>query len=530
MQKRTFEFTVTVKADGTEISPAPVIVGGRQGEANVERLKYKISGINILKDSTAAYHGETTDALGQTFVGEVTEIDTASDVAELTVTYDLPESVTALEGISETVIKITEGSGEDKKQIFITPPVKVRNTAVSCLISDEDISDINIAASQSKTSAETAKASAEAAKTSEEAAKASEKAAKASEKAARASELSASGRADAAAESAESAYNDMTSAFNFMLAAQNSATDAASSKEGAENAQSSAEVAAAEARVYGDKAVAINSALRQDVLDKEYISFYAQQLSWSSGLAADVQGGYVTDYAQTDISFVAGKTYIITIPCTVTYNSSHTDTSPLPRLYVHNSDFESNADIANVALNYNSESKELTASFTANASSNSTGVKFDIGTEGCSIDSITNFGTVTLRRLKYDALSEQIANKVEKVEGKGLSANDYTDTDKSIVDNAQEALAGKLDKITQGDYQECMVYGIAPAPGGSFEQVMRPIITDFDPDTTADALPYYGAGGTLKAGTPTTEYDATNKKYVDNAIASAITTTLNTEV
>lgn len=521
MQKRTFEFTVTVKADGTEISPAPVIVGGRQGEANVERLKYIISGIDILKNSTAAYHGETTDALGQTFVGEVTEIDTASDVAELTVTYDLPESVTALEGISETVIKITEGSGEDKKQIFITPPVKVRNTAVSCLISDEDISDINIAASQSKTSAESAKASAEAAKTSEEAAKASEEAAKASEKAARASELSASGRADAAAESAESAYNDMTSAFNFMLAAQNSATDAASSKEGAENAQSSAEVAAAEARVYGDKAVAINSALRQDVLDKEYISFYAQQLSWSSGSAADVQGGYVTDYAQTDVSFVAGKTYIITIPCTVTYNSSHTDSSPRPYLYVYNSDFENGADISRyIELNYNSESKELTASFTANASSNSTGVKFGIGTEGCSIDSITNFGTVTLRRLKYDALSEQIANKVEKVEGKGLSTNDYTDNDKSVVDNVQEALASKLDKVTP-DEVDYFVYGTGPGV-----QSMFGIVTD-----AQGLIPRYTLNTRrLFVDSPTEDYDATNKSYVDNAIASAITTTLNTEV
>lgn len=129
-----------------------------------------------------------------------------------------------------------------------------------------------------------------------------------------------------------------------------------------------------------------------------------------------------------------------------------------------------------------------------------------------------------------------LANKVDKINGKGLSTNDYTDTDKSIVDNAQEALAGKLDKITQGDYQECMVYGIAPSPTnqgeslGSFAQLMYPIIMDFDPDTAADALPYYGAGGTLKVGTPTTQYDAANKDYVDNAIASAITTTLNTEV
>lgn len=123
----------------------------------------------------------------------------------------------------------------------------------------------------------------------------------------------------------------------------------------------------------------------------------------------------------------------------------------------------------------------------------------------------------------FVTIDTELAKKVDKVEGKGLSTNDYTDTDKSIVDNAQEALAGKLDKITDGDYQqELMVYGIAPAPGGSFEQVMWPIIRDFDPDTTADALPYYGAGGTLKVGTPATQYDAANKGYVDSGLAGKL--------
>ena len=44
----------------------------------------------------------------------------------------------------------------------------------------------------------------------------------------------------------------------------------------------------------------------------------------------------------------------------------------------------------------------------------------------------------------YDALDD----KVDKVTGKGLSENDYTDTDKAIVDNVATDLAGKADKVT----------------------------------------------------------------------------------
>lgn len=124
----------------------------------------------------------------------------------------------------------------------------------------------------------------------------------------------------------------------------------------------------------------------------------------------------------------------------------------------------------------------------------------------------------------FVTIDTELAKKVDKVEGKGLSTNDYTDTDKSIVGNVQEALANKLDKKT--GYSQSMVYGVEPDD----IQAVYPLMFTFDPDTTVGGLPYYEAGGKLKVGTPATQYDATNKSYVDNAIASAITTTLNTEV
>lgn len=43
------------------------------------------------------------------------------------------------------------------------------------------------------------------------------------------------------------------------------------------------------------------------------------------------------------------------------------------------------------------------------------------------------------------ALQSAIGNKVDKVAGKGLSTNDYSDEDKAKVDGIETALAGKMD-------------------------------------------------------------------------------------
>ena len=61
-------------------------------------------------------------------------------------------------------------------------------------------------------------------------------------------------------------------------------------------------------------------------------------------------------------------------------------------------------------------------------------------------------GTVDLSsyytKNETDALLD---DKVDKVAGKGLSTNDYTDADKAIVDGITTALNGKQDTLTQGD-------------------------------------------------------------------------------
>lgn len=47
-----------------------------------------------------------------------------------------------------------------------------------------------------------------------------------------------------------------------------------------------------------------------------------------------------------------------------------------------------------------------------------------------------------------DVIDDELFKKVDKVSGKGLSTNDYTNADKSIVDGVTSALAGKVDKVT----------------------------------------------------------------------------------
>jgi len=68
--------------------------------------------------------------------------------------------------------------------------------------------------------------------------------------------------------------------------------------------------------------------------------------------------------------------------------------------------------------------------------------------------SVSTSGDKTTIQLKSGTSAEvlnqhqDISGKVDKVQGKGLSTNDYDDTAKGIVDGVTSALAGKVDKVT----------------------------------------------------------------------------------
>lgn len=71
-----------------------------------------------------------------------------------------------------------------------------------------------------------------------------------------------------------------------------------------------------------------------------------------------------------------------------------------------------------------------------------------------------------------------LADKVDKVAGKVLSENDYTDADKTIVDGVTAALAGKQNALTAGDYiqfdgNEISVNREIPASNYTYELVTK---------------------------------------------------------
>lgn len=68
------------------------------------------------------------------------------------------------------------------------------------------------------------------------------------------------------------------------------------------------------------------------------------------------------------------------------------------------------------------------------------------------VDKITGKGLSTndytdAAKAIVDSVTTNLENKVDKIAGKGLSTNDYTDTAKAIVDGVTSALENKVDKI-----------------------------------------------------------------------------------
>lgn len=64
-----------------------------------------------------------------------------------------------------------------------------------------------------------------------------------------------------------------------------------------------------------------------------------------------------------------------------------------------------------------------------------------------STDLITSGGVFAVISALQGAIETALADKVDKITGKGLSTNDYTDAAKAIVDGVTSALANKVDKI-----------------------------------------------------------------------------------
>lgn len=76
-----------------------------------------------------------------------------------------------------------------------------------------------------------------------------------------------------------------------------------------------------------------------------------------------------------------------------------------------------------------------------------------------------------------DSVTTDLADKVDKITGKGLSTNDYTDADKAIVGGVTSALSNKVDKVTgkglsTNDYDDTakgIVDGVTSALAGKVD-------------------------------------------------------------
>lgn len=99
-----------------------------------------------------------------------------------------------------------------------------------------------------------------------------------------------------------------------------------------------------------------------------------------------------------------------------------------------------------------------------------------------------------------DQITIALSNKVDKVEGKGLSTNDFTN-----------ALKSKLDTILLTN-QADKVYGT----NGNGEQTAHSVSTT----ANADTIVKRDNGGRIATATPINQTDATNKDYVDSIVAS----------
>ena len=60
---------------------------------------------------------------------------------------------------------------------------------------------------------------------------------------------------------------------------------------------------------------------------------------------------------------------------------------------------------------------------------------------------ITSGGVFAAISTLYEAIQTALADKVDKITGKGLSTNDYTDAAKAIVDSVTTNLGNKVDKV-----------------------------------------------------------------------------------
>lgn len=127
-------------------------------------------------------------------------------------------------------------------------------------------------------------------------------------------------------------------------------------------------------------------------------------------------------------------------------------------------------------------------------------------------------------------VTSALAGKVDKVSGKGLSTNDYSNTDKAVVDGVTTALNGKVDKVSgkglsTNDYSDAdktIVDGVTTALNVKADKTETYLLKDTAETslTDNDKFPFYDISVTSSKHTTWSNLKSKLKAYFDSLYAT----------
>ena len=180
---------------------------------------------------------------------------------------------------------------------------------------------------------------------------------------------------------------------------------------------------------------------KQDVLTKgQYVDITNKVISVQRDIARDVDAIIETSFDFPNCTVT--KTIDEEVVDTVTFSIFGDVPSSVMDVY---------------SVSYNPQAMVLTFTNTVASKEHAVGYTFQVASYSSGvIDTQTFVETVDADKklIIQSELDTALAGKVDKENGKGLSANDYTNADKAIVDGVTAALSGKQDALTAGLYIE----------------------------------------------------------------------------